>query len=210
VTVDGIRNQHRRHNLVASTGDGNANDGTDVPPARGRVLRLHQEDAHPDNGEHEAGIAQPQPVFRRGPRAALLRLPVHPQVTQASAQLLAHHRAEDDAEELEAQLLCVEVEFLAKELRQLDRDENRAEEERHRVRDGGDEDARLQEEGQGVVEVVQRERAGVQTPEVEVLFPGARGFMRNTTADVSRFGTEEDVEEELDPVDLESVNIRCE
>ncbi len=63
----------------------------------------------------------------------------------------------------------IELEFLAKELRELDGDQHRAEEERHGVCDGRNNDAGLEEEGQGVNEVAECERSGVDAREVEIL-----------------------------------------
>ena len=71
-----------------------------------------------------------------------------------ASYLLAERRAHYGAEELEAELLGVEVEFLHEELGDFDGGEDRGEEEDHGVCAGGDDDAGVGKEAEGRYEFV--------------------------------------------------------
>lgn len=94
------------------------------------------------------------------------------------------------------------MELLAEELGQLDGDEDTAEEKGHGVGDGGEEDAELSAEEEGLNELVGADGRGVDAAELKVLLLEVRAVVRDTRADVAGFRTEEDVENELDAVDL--------
>lgn len=132
----------------------------------------------------------------------LLRTAVHPGIGQDATELLADDRTDDEAEELETELLLIEVEFLAEQLGQLDGDEDAAEEEGHGVGDGGEEDAELAAEEEGLDELVGANGGRIDATELEVLLLEVRAVVSDTVADVAGFGAEDEVENELDAVDL--------
>lgn len=103
MAVYSIGDQDRRYDLVSNTGDRDPDHGSDIPMQLHGILRLHEENHHAHNRQHEPGVAQPKPILGLRPHAThLLRLAIHPVVAQAAAQLLADDGAEDDAEELVA------------------------------------------------------------------------------------------------------------
>lgn len=116
---------------------------------------------------------------------------VHPGIREDAAELLADDGADDKAEELEAELLLLEVKFLAEEMGQLDGDEDAAEEKGHGVGDGGEEDAELAAEEEGLDELVGADGGGVDAAELEVLFLEVGAVVRDSRADVAGFGAEE-------------------
>lgn len=131
--VDGIGNQDRGNDLVARACDSDANDGAYVPMQRGRIVRLYEKDDDADDGKNEPGIRDPKSVFGCGTRRALFGRAIHPVVTEHTPELFTDDRSDDQAKELVPQLLGVEMEFLAKELGELDCDEDGAEEEGHGI-----------------------------------------------------------------------------
>lgn len=103
--------------------------------------------------------------------------------------MLAQERADDEAEELQAELFGVEGEFVLQELGHFDGVEDRGEEENHAVGDCGEEDGDVGEEGERVQELGRCEGGWIDSGEGQVFtFEGRRG-----RAGVSRFGAEEDV-----------------
>lgn len=202
MTVDSIGDEHRRDNLISTTSKRNTDYRCDIPLQIRRLRRAHQENNHADNPERKSWVAEPQSELRRGRAANLLCATIHPGIGQDATELLADDGADDDSEELEAELLLIEVELLAKELGQLDGDEDAAEEKGHGVGDGGEEDAELSAEEEGLNKLVGLDGGGVDAGELEVLLLDIRAVVRDTRADVAGFGTEEDVENELDAVDL--------
>lgn len=202
MAVDGISDKHGGNDLVPSASKCNPDYRRDIPMQVRRLRRANQEDHHPDDREREARVAEPQSELRRRRATNLLRAAVHPGIGQDAAELLTDDGADDDAEELEAELLLVEVEFLAKELGQLDGDEDAAEEEGHGVGDGGEEDAELAAEEEGLDELIGADRGGVDAAELEVLLLEVGAVVCDARANVAGFGAEEEVKDELDAVDL--------
>lgn len=94
------------------------------------------------------------------------------------------------------------MELLAEELRQLDGDEHAAEEEGHGVGDGGEEDAELAAEEEGLDELVCGYRRWVDAAELEVLLLEVGAVVSDACADVAGFRPEEEVQNELDAVGL--------
>lgn len=90
-----------------------------------------------------SNIAQPKTVLSRRRGTGLLLPQRHPPITDQAADLLADHGADDNADELQADLLGVEAEFLGEDLGDLDGEGDASPEEDHGVGAGGDEDAGL-------------------------------------------------------------------
>lgn len=202
MAVDGISDKHGGNDLVPSASKCDPDYRRDIPVQIRRLRRGNQEDHHPDDRERESRVAEPQSEFRGRRTTNFLRAAVHPGVRQDATELLADDGADDDAEELEAELLLVEAEFLAEELGQLDGDEDTAEEEGHGVGDGGEEDAELAAEEEGLDELIGADGGGVDAAELEVLLLEVGAVVRAACADVAGFGAEEEVKDELDAVDL--------
>lgn len=129
MAINSISDKHRCNDLVSGPGKCNPDYRRDIPLQIRRLRRAYQEDHHPDDSETESRVAEPQSELRGRRTTDLLRATVHPGVGEDAAELLADDGPDDDAEELETELLLVEVEFLAEELGQLDGDEDAAEKE---------------------------------------------------------------------------------
>lgn len=99
----------------------------------------------------------------------------------------------DHTDELETELLGVKPELLAKEVGYLHSNERVAEKEYHCVRDRRKYDTDLVPEPKGMNEIVQRQRAGIDTFEVEVLSLERRAFGFIGAANVQRFWSKEEV-----------------
>lgn len=134
VAVDGVGDEDCSHDLIAHGGDGGADEGRHVPLVR-QVRELAQEHDVADHAEDEARVAEPETVFGRGALAGgeFAGAALHPRVREDAAELFADEGADDDAGELVADLLGIEVEFFLEELGDFDRDEDRGEEEDHGV-----------------------------------------------------------------------------
>ena len=85
-------------------------------------------------------MASPQPEFRRCSTTELLAARVHQVVAERTAALFPDKCADDDAGELEADLLRVEPELGDKELRNLERDHDGGEAKCDGIADGRDQD----------------------------------------------------------------------
>ena len=167
------------------------------------MRRAHQEDDHPGNGQQEPEIAQPEAEFRRRAAGDAARAEGHPGVGGVAAELLAQEGADDEPEELQAELLRVEGELGLEQLGHFDGVEDAAEEEDHGVGARGGEDGDVGEERERVVEFVERKGGGIDAPERQV-FPleGRGGLGGHVGADVAGLRAEEEVEDELDGVGL--------
>lgn len=130
----------------------------------------------------------------------------HPQIRHAATNLLANDGAHDDSDHLQAVLLRVEAKKLGKELWDLDCDHDACPQELHGVGDGGEDDARVSGVREGLDKVIKGDWCRVDASEtgVHLLEIGLVLFTLglDAAADVARLGTEEEVENELDSVDL--------
>lgn len=130
----------------------------------------------------------------------------HPHIRHATSNLLANNGAHNDSDHLQAVLLRVEAEELGKELRDLDGDHDACPQEFHGVGDGGQDDARVSGMREGLDKVVKGDWCRVDASEtgVHLLEVGLIlfAFGLDAAANVARLGTEEEVENELDSVDL--------
>lgn len=166
MTIKRIRNQHSRNNLVSSRCNSNPNNGRNIPLSLSRMRRLHKEHHQSTNRESEASIAEPESVFRLCGSVEFLRASPHPAITESAAELFADDCADDDAEELEPDLLGIETEFGEEELGNFDCGHDGGEEEDHGVGDDGDHDGGIFEEREGLDEFVEGEGGGVDAVEL--------------------------------------------
>lgn len=97
----------------------------------------------------------------------------------------------------------VELEFRLEQLGHLDRVHDGREEEDHGVGGRGNEDGNVSDEGQGMVKLGEFEGGRVDASNAEILMLEGGGGV-HVGANVSCFGAEEDVEDELDGVGLET------
>ena len=152
VAVDGVCDEDGGDDLISYGGDGNADDGSDVPLAGGGLLQTDAEEDQTDHGEEEADVAEPQSVLGRRASSKFLSALVHPEIADSAAELLADNKTDHDAEELETELLGVESELGDQKLRNLDREKDAAESEHDGVSDSGDPDGSVAEEEHGLDE----------------------------------------------------------
>lgn len=189
--IHGVGHEDRRHHLVSHARQRDADDGGDVPVHVLRLLGPDEEHHCADDGEDEACVAQPQAMFGGGWAAGLAGATIHPEVGEGAAELLADDGADDEREELVSELLGVEGELLAEQLREFDGHEDGAEEEGHGVGESGDGDAGFGDEGEGVDEIVGAEGRWVDAMECEVFFAEGGSGVLGAVAEVARFGAEE-------------------
>lgn len=114
--------------------------------AHRRMRSLHKEDHQSAYREQETRVAEPETVFWGWTSVDLLGLSIHPEIRQVSSQLLANNSANDDAQELQAELLRVESEPGEEELWDFNRGQDGCEEEDHGVRDSRNRDGGVFEE----------------------------------------------------------------
>lgn len=216
VAVDGVCDQHSGHDLVASRADTHANQRGNVPRVSG-VVQLHQKDNQARDAQSVPEVTQPQTVLGLWVAAIKLAAPhVHPQVRHASTNLLADNCADNDSNHLQAVLLGVEAEQLGEELRDLDRHHDARPQEFHGVGTRGDHDARVRSVGERLDKVVEGEWGLVDATKRHVLLLEGRrlgllgllgggdlDFGGLAGADVAGLGSEKEVEDELEAVDLD-------
>lgn len=216
VTVDGVSHHHGSDDLVTRRADTSANQWGNVPRVSS-IVQLYQEDHETDDAERISKVTQPQAELGLGVATQFSAFHVHPQVRHTSTNLLANDGADNDGDHLQTILLRVEAEQLGEELRDLDRDHDARPQEFHCVGDCGENDAWVRDVCEGLDEIVKGEGGRVDAAEGHVLLLeggllGLRGVFDDggglglgglAGADVSGFGTEEEVEDELEPIDLE-------
>lgn len=162
---------------------------------------LHEKDNNTGDGQRLADVAEPEAVLggRRGAR--LLAALVHPHVGEAAADLLADDGAQDEGQELQADLLGVELVLFGEDLRDLDGRHDVGPQEDHRVRDGREQDHGLGKVHKRVVKVAQPQGVGVDAPEAEVaLLEMGRAGLNGKVAAVQGLGAQEQVQHELHKV----------
>ena len=128
-------------------------------------------------------------------------------VAERSAQLLADNAADDDAEELETDFLGVEAKLGKEELGDLDGDEDGGEPEDNGIGDGGNQDAGVASEEEGLDKLNRLERFGVDATEIQVLLLEGGTPVFDAATHVAGFGTEEKVKNELNAINLRSVSL---
>lgn len=131
----------------------------------------------------------------------LLGFAMHPEITQSAADLFANETPDDDAEELETDLLRVEAEFGDEELWDFYGEEHTAEAKDHGICNRGDQDGGILEETERLDEFVHFEGFGVETAKGEVFLLERRSDVLDSFANIQSFRLEEESEEELDAVD---------
>lgn len=171
------------------------------------MLKTNAEKDQANHSKQESKVAEPKPVFRSGATAKLLGAPVHPKITGPTAKLLANDQTDEDTEELQAELLRVEFELWKEELRDFHGEENAAEAEDDRIGDSRDPNGSVAEERQGLNELVETERLGVDAPEVQILLLECGNVVAHFIAHVEGFGAEEEVGDELNAVGLQIVSL---
>ncbi|KAJ4052036.1 hypothetical protein NW753_000025 [Fusarium oxysporum] len=95
--------------------------------------------------------------------------------------------------ELETELLGIEPELLAKQVGYFHSNKRVAEKEHHSVRGRRKYDTDLAPEPKGMNEIVERQRAGIDTFEVEILSLERRAFEFIGAANVQRFWSKKKV-----------------
>ena len=140
--VDRIRRQHSCDNLVPERRNPSPYNGRDPPLPLGRLLSADEKDNHAGNSNQVPEVAEPETELGWGTAGIFgsvheVSCTAHPEIRHDTAHLFAEEGADDEAEELEAELLRVEGEFLLQELWDLDRVEHGGEEEDHAVGDCG-------------------------------------------------------------------------
>ena len=174
----------------------------DVPLALRGLLKANAEDDQTNHGKDETHVAEPKPVLRLRTTSKLLGALVHPEITDPATELLADDKTDHDTKELKAEFLRVKAELGKEQLRDLDGEEDTAEAEDDGVGDCGDPDGCVTEERQGLDELDEAERRGIDTLEVEVLLLKGGNVVTDDVAHVQSLGAEEEVGDELNTVCL--------
>ncbi|PIB00426.1 hypothetical protein CB0940_02062 [Cercospora beticola] len=144
MTVHSICCRHSSNDLGADGCDCDADDGRHIPMTLLGLLKADAKDDDADHAKCEANVRQPETMLsRRCPVSQPLGFMIHPEVAQTSADLLADDTSDNDAQELQADLLSIESEFRHKELRDFHCKQNTAEAEDDRVRDCRNDDGRI-------------------------------------------------------------------
>lgn len=207
VAIHSVRDEHSSDNLVAGGGNTNTHEWCHIVSGAS-IVELHQEDDKTNDAKCKAEVAQPQTVLWPGAVATQLA-PAHghPQIRHAATNLLANDGAHNDSDHLQAVLLRIEAEQLGEELRDFDGDHDARPQEFHGVGDGGEDDARVSGVRERLDKVIKGDWCRVDASEtgVHLLEVGLVlfAFGLDAAADVARLGTEEEVENELDSVDLQ-------
>jgi hypothetical protein len=170
------------------------------------LLKANAEHNDTDHGKDETHVAEPKSVLRLRTASKLLSALVHPEIADPATELLADDKTDHDTEELKAKLLGVETELGKEQLRNLDGEQNTTEAEDDGVGDCGNPDGGITEEREGLDELVETERRGVDALEVEVFLLEGRNVVADDVAHVKSFGTKEEVGDELHTVGLEIVS----
>ena len=203
MAIHRIRHQHRRHNLIPRARNRDSHNRRHIPMHRLRLRRAHTKHNQAHHSEQEPRIRQPQPILRRRRATSTAGLRTDEPVAERAGQLLADNGADDDAEELQADLLRVEGELGQEELGDLDGDEDGGEAEDDAVRDRGHEDGGVAGEEEGFDEFDGAEGRWVDAAaDGEVFLLEGGPAVGDAAAHVACFGAEEEVEDELDAVDL--------
>ena len=179
----------------------------DVPFALRSLLEANAEDDQTNHGKDETHVAEPKSVLRFRTTSKLLSALVHPEITDPATELLADDKTDHDTKELKAKFLGVKTELGKEQLRDLDGEEDTAEAEDDGVGDCGDPDGCVTEERQGLDELDEAERRGVDTLEVEVLLLEGGNVVADDVAHVQSLGAEEEVGDELHTVCLGFISL---
>lgn len=168
-----------------------------------RIFGLNSEDNETDNDQEETKVAQPQAILRcRSDLATLLSPSVDPKVAQRTAHLLANEGANDQTQELKANLLRVEGELFDKDLRDFNGEEDAGEAKDDCVGKGGNHDRGILGEACWLNKLIPVEWLRVKTLEVEVLSLEGTAGVLDALTDVTCLGAEEEVSNKLYTVDL--------
>jgi hypothetical protein len=224
--VDGVGDENGGDDLVADGGDGNADlgvgvskevqwnnvmggayDRRDVPYTLRRLLEANAEHDQTNHGQDETHVAEPKSVLRFRTASKLLSALVHPEIADPATELLADDKTDHDTKELKAKFLGVETELGKEQLRNLNGEENTAEAEDDGVGDCGDPNGGVTEEREGLDELVETERRGVDTLEGEVLLLEGGNVVTDDIAHVESLGAKEEVRDELNTVGLKIVSL---
>lgn len=181
-------------------------DRRDVPFALRSLLEANAEYDQTNHGKDETHVAEPKSVLRLGAASKLLGALVHPEITDPTTELLADDKTDHDTKELKTKFLGVEAELGKEQLRDLDGEENTAEAEDDGVGDCGNPDGGVTEERQGLDELDETERRGIDTLEVEVLLLEGGNVVTDDVAHVQSLGAKEEVGDELHTVCLRIVS----
>lgn len=181
-------------------------DRRDVPFALRSLLETNAEHDQTNHGKDETHVAEPKSVLRLGAASKLLGALVHPEITDPATELLADDKTDHDTKELKTKFLGVEAELGKEQLRDLDGEENTAEAEYDGVGDCGNPDGGVTEERQGLDELDEAERRGIDTLEVEVLLLKGGNVVTDDVAHVQSLGAKEEVGDELHTVCLKLVS----
>ena len=166
------------------------------------MLEANAEYDQTNHGKYETHVAEPKSVLRLRTTSKLLGALVHPEIADPATELLADDKTDHDTKELKAKFLRVKAELGKEQLRDLDGEENTAEAEDDGVGDCGNPDGGVTEERQGLDELDESERRGVDTLEVEVLLLEGGNVVADDVAHVEGFRAKEEVGDELNTVCL--------
>lgn len=177
-----------------------------IPCALRSLLEADAEHDQTNHSKDETHVAEPKSVLGLRTASELLGALVHPEITDPAAELLADDKTDHDTKELKAEFLRVETELGKEQLRNLNGEEDTAEAEDDGVGDCGDPNGGVTEERQGLDELDEFERCGVDTLEVEVLLLEGGDIMANDVAHVKSLGAKEEVGDELHTICLATVS----
>jgi len=181
----------------------------DVPFALRSLLEADAEDDQTNHSKDETHVAEPESVLGLRTASKLLGALVHPKIADPATKLLADDKTDHDAKELKAEFLRVETELGKEQLRDLDGKEDTAEAKDDGVGDCGDPNGGVTEKSQGLDELDESERRGVNTLEVEVLLLEGGHVVADDVAHVQSLRAKEEVGDELHTVCLASVSFVC-
>lgn len=115
--INSISRTNRRDDLIPPRRHRRSHQRRDIPPSStttsgtpAQLLRLHAKNHQPSNRKRKPAIRKPKPKLRARLLARPLAPQTHPAIARAPADLLPEHAADDQAEELQAELLRVEGE----------------------------------------------------------------------------------------------------
>jgi hypothetical protein len=177
IRLQAVRVQRRRDQLHAEVRDAAADVRRHVPPPLLRLLQPHAPHDHADRGEHEPGPARQQPHLRLARSAGAPRAKAYEAVAAPPGELLAEHGADDERDELQADLRVVEPELGGEELRDEHGDVHAAVGERDGVGEHAEEDGQAGRHQQRIDELGGPDRARVDTREVQAGSPSCAGSL---------------------------------